>query len=112
MSREGRPKSEIKRDALIRVRVSETEKSVLKNMASQCNLSLSDYIRNSAMNKTIRIGITPEELDVIKDLSRLSAGLGKISNLIKDTYQAEAIIEDVLEFQGEIRKQIDRIYDR
>jgi uncharacterized protein (DUF1778 family) len=78
-----RPEIAVKRSSLIPVRVTPLQKKVIQLTAKKTGLSVSDFMRKSAMNKTVRIRFSNEELEAYKTLQEYHKHFARISNLIK-----------------------------
>ena len=107
-----RPILEDKRDQVIRIRVTKSEKKLLMEKASSCNRNTSDFMRDASLGKKITLGLSVDQKFLVKSFSQLTISLQKISNLIKNTYQAEAVIEENISLQNECRELIDKVYGR
>lgn len=73
----------VKRNSLIPVRVTPLEKKVIQITAQKTGLTVSDFIRSAAMNKTVRIRFSDEELEAYKTLQEYHKHFARISNLMK-----------------------------
>lgn len=78
-----RPEKLVKRKSLIPVRVTPLEKKVIQLSAVKAGLTVSDFVRKSAMNKTVRLRFSPEELEAYKTLQEYHKNFSRISNLMK-----------------------------
>lgn len=78
-----RPEKLVKRITEIKFRATPIEKKVIQLIAEKTGLSVSDFIRKSAMNKTIHRKFTDEELNAYEDLHTFYHNFRRISNLIK-----------------------------
>ena len=94
-----RPKKITNKSSTLSIRLYPTEKIALKLLAKNCGLSLSDYLRKTGLNQTIKSRFTPEELSVYQMLVDYRNHFTHISNLIK--YQSP--------FKKEVRYIIEKI---
>ncbi|HIF9399770.1 TPA: plasmid mobilization protein, partial [Photobacterium damselae] len=68
---------------IIRIRVSESEKIKLQQLASKSSArNLSDYIRSTALNKKIA---TKFDNDLVLSLLKVNADLARLGNLFRIT---------------------------
>jgi len=102
-----RPTQIVKRSSEIKFRVSALEKKVIQMTADQTGLSVSDFVRKSALNKTVRIRFTEEELIAYKTLQDYYDYFRRISNLIKNNNQDE-VIKAIKETQQLIKEQLTK----
>lgn len=78
-----RPEKLVKRSSLIPVRVTPLEKKIIQITAGKTGLTVSDFVRSAAMNKTVRLRFTDEELEAYKTLQEYHKHFSRISNLMK-----------------------------
>lgn len=78
-----RPEQIVKRSTEIRFRVTPLEKKVIQITADKTGLTVSDYVRKAAMNKTVRVRFSDEELEAYKTLQEYHKHFSRIANLIK-----------------------------
>ncbi|HIF9201924.1 TPA: plasmid mobilization protein [Photobacterium damselae] len=97
---------------IIRIRVSESEKIKLQQLASKSSArNLSDYIRSTALNKKIA---TKFDNDLVLSLLKVNADLARLGNLFRITlhesynYTPEQIelIQDNLKYTSEQLKKM------
>ena len=86
-----RPKKIVKRDEEIKFRVSPLEKKVIHLTAERAGLNVSDFVRKSALNKTVRVRFTEEELEAYRALQNYYDYFRRITNLIKSGNNAETL---------------------
>jgi uncharacterized protein (DUF1778 family) len=79
-----RPEQIVKRSTEIRFRVTPLEKKVIQITADKTGLTVSDFIRSAAMNKTVRVRFSDEELEAYKTLQEYHKHFSRISNLMKN----------------------------
>ncbi|HIF9162547.1 TPA: plasmid mobilization protein [Photobacterium damselae] len=97
---------------IIRIRVSESEKIKLQQLASKSSArNLSDYIRSTALNKKIA---TKFDNELVLSLLKVNADLARLGNLFRITlhessnYTPEQIelIQDNLKYTSEQLKKM------
>lgn len=69
-----------KRGKIIPVRVLPEEEERIKDLASQCSMSPSTYLRTAGLNKTIKSTLDSQ---VIIELAKLRSEVGRLGGLIK-----------------------------
>jgi hypothetical protein len=79
-----RPKQIVKRDKTIKVRVTQLEKKWIAYSAGKAGLTISDFLRKSALNKEIRVRFTEEEIELYKTLQHYHTNFVRIGNYIKN----------------------------
>jgi uncharacterized protein (DUF1778 family) len=100
-----RQKQIVKRSSEIKFRVSALEKKVIQMTADQAGLNVSDFVRKSALNKTVRIRFTDEEIIAYKTLQDFYDYFRRLSNLIKNNNQDE-VIQAIKETQALLKEQL------
>lgn len=71
------------RDVIMKFRVTEMERQIIKNKAKEAGLSVSELIRRSAFNLKLRSRLTEQEIKCYKTLTKFSLNFKNISNLFK-----------------------------
>lgn len=78
----------MKRTEKIELRVSKLEKKLLEKRADESGISVSEYLRRAGLGQKIGYKLTPEELEVYKDLHIFHRHFSNLSNLFKNGYPA------------------------
>lgn len=78
-----RPWKAIKRKKQIHLRVTPLEKKWIEHTAKEVGLSVSDFLRKSALNKEIRVRFSQEEIELFKDLNQYHTNFSRIGNVIR-----------------------------
>lgn len=73
----------MKRDELIKYRVTTEEKKAIKSKAESTGLSLSEYCRSVALSYLVKSKLSRNELIVYKMLHKFYRNFNLLSNLIK-----------------------------
>ncbi|UAB82863.1 mobilization protein [Zunongwangia sp. SCSIO 43204] len=73
----------MKRIKKIEFRVTRTEHLYIKNKADKAGCTVSEFLRNTAMGYPITYKLSPEELEVYKQLNKFSDNFRRIGNLYK-----------------------------
>lgn len=68
---------------IIKFRADAFEEKLIKVKAKESGLSLSDYVRRCALNRTLPKILTTEELEIYKDLKKYHQNFASIGNLFK-----------------------------
>jgi len=71
-----------KRTQKIEVRVSYFERLGIQMNAEKAGLSISEYVRDSALSRQILARRTPEELEAYQNLANFKTNFSRISNLV------------------------------
>lgn len=66
---------------IIKFRASIMEEQVIKQIAKEAGLPVSEFLRKSAFNKTVKKRLTPEELEAYLLLKKYANNFKNISNL-------------------------------
>ena len=79
-----RPKQIVKRDKTIKVRVTNLEKKWITYTSEKAGLTISDFLRKSALNKEVRLRFTEEEIELYKTLQQYYTNFTRIGNYIRN----------------------------
>jgi hypothetical protein len=96
-----------KKTEIIKLRVSPFDKKHLMLKALDNGLSLSEFVLNSAMNRSIKPSMTSEELEVYKELKEYQTNFARIGNFIKNN--DPQLHQEIKELKDEIGKHLKRI---
>lgn len=96
-----------KKTEIIKLRVSPFDKKHLMLKALDNGLSLSEFVLNSAMNRSIKPSMTSEELEVYKELKEYQTNFVRIGNFIKNN--DPQLHQEIKELKDEIGKHLKRI---
>ena len=88
----------------IQIRCSIYEKKLLKNRAARAGVTLSEYLRAAAFERTIVERITPEQLESYQMLVQYKTNFSRISNMFKKGNPQLA--EEVKQLAEEIRTHL------
>ncbi|WP_218972320.1 plasmid mobilization protein [Labilibaculum filiforme] len=90
----------------IEFRVTSLDKAIIEKKAEHSGLSVSEYIRRSALNQKIDYKLTEKELEIYKDLHRYRRNFVLISNMfkIKDPDLVRSIRQTIEEIQEHLKK--------
>ncbi|MFV0505405.1 MAG: plasmid mobilization protein [Bacteroidales bacterium] len=100
---------QIKRSRKIECRVSNMEKLALQKKAQQAGVTLSDYIRSTALDYDLAYKLTSEEVECYKELTRLKNNFQNIANYMKYKANLELrqAITDVIAL---VNQQLKKFY--
>lgn len=84
----------------IELRVTKLEKKILEKRASETGLSVSEYLRRAGLSQKVGYKLTPEEVEIYKDLHKFHRNFSSLSNLFKsghpDLYEdAQCLMDEV-----------------
>lgn len=90
----------------IEFRVSNLDKAIIEKKAEHSGLSVSEYVRRSALNQKIDCKFTDRELEVYQDLHQFRRNFVLISNMfkIKDPELANKVRGTVELLEKELKK--------
>ena len=91
-----RPKSSSHRNARLVFRLYALEKKAIELAADKSGLSLSDYIRQCCLNKTIHTRLSQEEIDLYRLLVEYRNNFSRISNLFKERKDFSSDLKQVI----------------
>ena len=97
----GRPAKKVKRNCILVVRVTETERLLVAGKAREAGLSLSAWFRAAAKKTTVVARLRPEELASLRMLLGLANNLNQLARL--------AHREGLLSVQGKCRQALEEI---
>lgn len=89
---------QITRKRRMECRVTNTELLILKKKAEQAGITLSEYIRGTALNYDLAYKLSKDEILCYKQLTELKNNFQRISNFIKNKASYELLneIQDVI----------------
>jgi hypothetical protein len=73
----------MKKTKRIELRVTLTEHLIIKNRADKVGCTMSEFLRNTALEYPLSYKLTPDEIEVYKQLNKFSDNFRRISNLFK-----------------------------
>lgn len=104
----GRPRQIVKRDRTVGVRLTALEREVIQLAADRSGLTLTSFMRKSALNKEIKFRINPEELEVFQLLTEYRVNFTRISNLISQRPDLADLRAEVQQVARTIEKQLTK----
>ena len=84
---------QITRKRKIECRVTNTEWLILKKKAKDAGITLSEYIRGTALNYDLAYKLTESEITSYKQLTELKNNFQRISNYMKHKANYEILLE-------------------
>ncbi len=84
---------QITRKRKIECRVTNTEWLILKKKAKEAGITLSEYIRGTALNYDLAYKLTESEITSYKQLTELKNNFQRISNYMKHKASYEILLE-------------------
>lgn len=97
----------MKKITRINLRLKLSEKKIIERKAAQAGCSMSEFIRNTALDYTLSYKLTDEEIKVYKLLNKYSSNFINISNLFKKgdyTGVKEISVETAKQIQQHLNK--------
>jgi len=80
----GRPHQLIKKNSMLKIRMTGLQKKVVLRSSRLTGLTLSEYCRRSILNQNIYKPFSEEELEIYKDLSTYHINFTRIRNYIQN----------------------------
>lgn len=108
-SKGGRPKKVIRKDRILALKCSATEKFIIAAKAKKSGLTVSEYLRIAAISGKIDMpkkALPPEVLQLAGTLNHLAANLNQIAKKRNSSEQLDAIERAGLELQSKELKLI------
>lgn len=68
----------------IEFRTTKLEKSLIEKKAEKSGLSISDYCRRTALNRSLNYRLSDEEIELYKTLTKYKLNFTALSNMIKN----------------------------
>jgi hypothetical protein len=103
----GRPKKIIKRESATGVRFTKAEYLVVKQKASRAGMRISNYIREMALNGSVKARTNEEERHFIRQLISVSNNLNQLA---KKAHQ-EGLLTAIMHFE-KYRNIIDELLEQ
>ncbi|MDO1451523.1 hypothetical protein Q0590_34945 [Rhodocytophaga aerolata] len=103
-----RPKQVITRDVEVRVRFTPLEKKAVALMAEKVGLSLSEYIRQAAFNREMKMRFTTEELNLYKQLHIFRNNFAAIANLVKSRTESTELLIAIIQLKEEMEAHLKK----
>ena len=105
-----RPSKAVLRKHRIHLRVTPLEKKWIERSAKEAGLSVSDFLRKSALNKEVRIRFSEEELALFKMLHQYHTNFTRIGNIIRKNKGqiSQHLVDEVSHLKNEIRSLLKR----
>ncbi len=77
----GRPKSRVRRETHVKVRLTATEHFMISTKAREAGMRVSDWIRAAAKSARVVARLKPEDLQLMRMLSGLANNLNQLTKL-------------------------------
>jgi hypothetical protein len=103
----GRPKKPVKRQRMVCVRFTRSEHFIAAQRAEKAKLSLSDYIRESALRAVVKARLSEDDRHFFRQLTGLSNNLNQLTKLAHQ----QGLFAAMMHFEKEL-KQIDELLNR
>ncbi|TDH23980.1 mobilization protein [Segetibacter sp. 3557_3] len=107
-SKGGRPGKEVKREALLGVKCTKTERFVIKAKAEKAQLTVSEYLRQMGINGKIDMlkrALPPEVLRLTGTLNHMAANLNQIAKKRNSFEELNAIERAELQYlSGQVKQ--------
>ncbi|MDM1328722.1 plasmid mobilization protein [Myroides odoratimimus] len=92
----------------IEFRVTLTEALIIKNKADKIGCSVSEYLRNTALDYSLAYKLTPDEVEVYKLLNKYADNFRRIGNLFK-IGDVTGVKENTIETARLIREHLKKL---
>lgn len=86
-------KNNLMKSKKIEVRVSLEERDKIFQKSEKSGLSVSEYMRRSALEKNLNVRFSAEELEAWKNLTYISSALKNLGNILSKDDREELILE-------------------
>ena len=100
----GRPKKIVKREKFTGVRLTKSEHFIVKEKALKAGLPLSGYVRQMAINGTVKARLNEEERHFVRQL----IGMANNLNQVAKSCHEEGVLKAILYFEN-YRTQLDEL---
>lgn len=97
-----------KKGGFLSIRISDQEKSELKKRAEKSGLSLSAYLIQAGLNKSLPKKLNGKELEIYSALMQFKTNFSRISNLIKSMEQKKMLSEISIVIEG-LNRELKKI---
>jgi len=94
----------------ILIRVNLFDEKLIKVKAKDCGLSVSEYIRRCALNKSVPRTMDSEELQAYKDLKKFYNNFTAISNYLKHG-DHQKMIAEIEDLKTTLKEHLNKITD-
>lgn len=106
-ARGGRPKKPVKRQRMVCVRFTQSEHFIAAHRAEKAKLSLSDYIRESAIRAVVKARLNDDDRHFFRQLTGVSNNLNQLTKLAHQ----QGLFAAMMHFEREL-KLIDELLNR
>lgn len=97
------------REIIIKFRVSVIESILIKKSADACSMTLSNYVRSSALSVQIRSRLSMAEIEVYTTLTEFSENFRRIETYLDKSGDVFNLKKDVLEARDAIQKHLRKL---
>lgn len=95
------------KDKEIKLRLSEEDKKEIEKRAKKTGLSMSEYLRRTALNRKINVRFSDEEIEAWKNLTSISNSLKNLSNILNKEHR-EHLIFEIRNINEQIKKELKK----
>lgn len=101
----------IKKEEILKVRVTYWEKLAIQEKAANAGLKMSDYVRRCALGRTISSLMTAEQVEAYKILKNLEIKFKRIGNMYhdKNLRNYEELSQEVSEVVKQVQEHLNAI---
>ena len=103
----GRPKQNTRKDIRAAVRFARSDYTIIEQKAGKAGLKISEFIRQSSMNVFIKYRLTPEEMQLVRQLVGMSTNMNQVAR----TCHREGLFEAMVCFEN-YRNQLDGLLQK
>ena len=98
---------QVNKDKEIKLRLSEEDKKEIEKRAKKTGLSMSEYLRRTALNRKINVRFSDEEIEAWKNLTSISNSLKNLSNILNKEHR-EHLIFEIRNINEQIKKELKK----
>jgi predicted DNA binding CopG/RHH family protein len=92
----GRPVQNARKDIRAAVRFARADYTIIEQKAGKAGLKISEFIRQSSMNVSIKSRLTPEEMQLVRKLVGMSTNMNQVAR----TCHREGLFEAMVYFEN------------
>lgn len=99
----GRPEKQVKRQQIVCVRFTKTERFIVTQKAEKAKLTLSNYIRESAIHASVTAKLSREDRHFFRQFTGLANNINQMAKLAHQ----EGLLSALFRFENEL-EEIDK----
>ena len=107
----GRPKQAVRQERNIGFYVRHSEYAVIQKKAELAHVTISDYMRQVAINGYVKAKWTDEEWVAVKELIGISNALHRLGDRVKEV-GCDGVAEEFILYRDKIDNFLNKVYAR